>query len=205
MGISNWVPIVELELGQVVADKISVSFGNTDVAFDAQAVKNNSLDVDISLLDDRIIANEAAIAKPLLRGSMRLSVDATQVIEDAAAPVVLGAFDTKVTQRGNIAVNSAHKTITYTGAGLSSAILTIGLNVEFAATEELEVYLYVNDLAYSDTPLNIQGGGTGKPVELFWQSDIALSTGDVFDIRGRNADVGNFDILYKRSAFRIEE
>jgi hypothetical protein len=137
------------------------------------------------------------------RGSMRLNASVTQSISDDAIPVLLNCVDTEVTAKGDFTCNTTTKSITYTGPG-SDAILSVGLNVRFPGTEEIELYLYINDVEYSSQAINVQGKGTTKPVEIYWESDVNLVTGDVMDIRGRNADTGSFDLTFLRTTFRAE-
>lgn len=151
---------------------------------------------------DRLDVIEGGLPTP--RGSLRLVASKTQTIDDAVTPVLLTAFDTVVTERNGIVVDEVAHSITYSGPDVESAIITIGLNIEFPGAEELETYLYINGNPYSDTPINLQGEGNGKPEIVYWQSDIALATDDVLTVRGRNADAGSFTLTYLRATFRLD-
>jgi len=138
------------------------------------------------------------------RGSMRLAAAISQTVSDDATPVVAEAFDTAVTQTTHFSCDPNNNSITYTGPNVASAIVSIGLNLEFPGSEEVEFYAYINGVEYSAQSINAQGRGTGKPVEIYWSSDIALNTNDTIDIRVRNADTGSFDLTYLRSTFRVD-
>lgn len=139
------------------------------------------------------------------RGSLRLTTSDTQTISDGIEPVLLSCFDAVVTSRGKLVPNEIDNSIKYVGTDpIDTAIISIGLNVSFPGTEELEVYLYVNDVKYSGTPFNIQGQGASAPVVEFWQSDISLQENDILTLRGRNADAGAFDITYLRTTLRVD-
>ena len=140
------------------------------------------------------------------RGSLRLAVSGTtQTITDDALPVLLTCFDSEVTARGDLVPDADGNSVTYVGTEpIESAIISMGLNVEFPGTEELEIYLYINDTMYTDTPVNMQGNGTGNPEIIFWQSDISLQENDVLTLRGRNADLGSFLLTYLRTTLRVD-
>jgi len=138
------------------------------------------------------------------RASMRLATSVTQTVTDDATPIVAEAFDTAVTATSEFTVDPATNSITYIGPGASSAIVNVGLNVTFPGTEEVEFYAYINNVEYSSQSINAQGRGAGKPVEIYWSSDIALVTNDKIDFRVRNADSGSFDLQYLRSTFRVD-
>lgn len=138
------------------------------------------------------------------RGSLRLSTTSTQTITDDAEPVTLNCFNQAVTQQGALIPNQISNNITYIGDGASTAIVTLGINVEFAGNEELELYLYINETKYSDTPIKVRGAGVGVPTIEFWQSDISLSPNDVLTLRGRNGAVGSFVLTYLRTTFRVD-
>ena len=163
----------------------------------------------INLNTDELVAHDGRLVvlenKIVPRGSLRLAtVGTTQTITDAVEPALLIGLDTIVTERGDVDVDPVAYSITYTGPAADTAIITIGLNVAFPGTEELEVYLFINDIMYSDTPVALQGGNVDKPEIVFWQSDISLNTGDVMTVRGRNADAGSFDLTYLRTTFRVD-
>ena len=140
------------------------------------------------------------------RGSLRLAISgSTQTITDDALPVLLTCFDAEVTTRGDLVPDAAGNSITYIGVDpIPSAVISMGLNVEFPGTEELEIYLYINDVMYTDTPVNMQGNGAGNPEIIFWQSDISLAENDVLTLRGRNADLGSFLLTYLRTTLRVD-
>ncbi len=140
------------------------------------------------------------------RGSLRLAAEATQTITDNSIPVLLGCFDTIVTSQNGLepTLEGDNKaTIKNTTDSTIKAILSIGLNVDFPANETLELYAYVNGVAYSSLPLIVQGNGTDKPISAYWESEVILNADDVVDLRGRNADTGSYDITYLRSTFRL--
>lgn len=140
------------------------------------------------------------------RASMRITDTAIQPISDDAEPKVLTeCFDATVTQRGGLAANHNAASITNnTGSDFSSAILSVGLNIALAANNTLEVYVFVNGVSYSNHPITITGEGVGSPIDTFWQSDIAIEAGDIVDIRGRNADIGLYDLSVFRSTMRLD-
>jgi hypothetical protein len=151
------------------------------------------------------VLGKAPALEKAQRGSMRLGTETTQTITDDALPVKATAFDTKVTATQQFEVTPGNYNIRYVGtANIPSAIVSVGLNLEFPGTEEVEIYFYINDSAYSSQPIHAQGRGTGKPVEIYWESDIQLAQNDVMDIRIRNADSGSFDLTYLRSTFRVD-
>ena len=139
------------------------------------------------------------------RGSLRLSTDTTQTITDSAIPDLLECFDTIVTSQNGFIPKLTGNTATITNdSGYNSkAIVSVGLNVDFPANETLEVFLFVNGVVYSDVPLLVQGNGNGKPISMYWESEVVFADGDVLDIRGRNADTGTYDIKFLRSTLRI--
>lgn len=150
-----------------------------------------------------IKANIPKIIVPT-RGSLRLSTTTTQALTDDATAIKLTCFDEGVTERGDILIDDTEGTIKYLGSPTSTAILTMGLNVSFPATESLELFLFKNDVVYSTNPLVLTGDGTTDPTETFWQSDIPLAEDDVLDIRGRNGKTGSFTITYLRATFRLD-
>lgn len=158
----------------------------------------------ITLANLMAYINDHIVYPKRQRASMRLQTSVQQTINDST-PEVLTAFDTVVTSTSEFTVDPATNSITYDGPGVSSAVVSVGLNIAFSGTEELDAYLYINGTEYSSVPLRVRGAGTNKPSELYWESDIALNPGDVLDIRGKNADAsGSYTITYLRSTFRID-
>ena len=180
---------------------------STELSANSEFVVNEAEQSKITLVELMTYIKDNIPKVPVRdRGSLRLETSgSTQTIVDDATPVLLTCFDAIVTERGNLVPDEAANSIKYVGVDtINSAIVSIGLNVIFPGTEELEVYLYINNVAYSDTPINMQGEGTGKPTVNFWQSDIQLFENDELTLRGRNADAGSFDITYLRSTFRVD-
>lgn len=137
------------------------------------------------------------------KGALRLGAPKVQNITDVDF-VALTCFDTQVKQRGEVTVDAVAGTLTYTGTVAKGAVFNIGINADFPGTEELQISAFVNGVAYSGNPTSLQGGGDGKPVDSFWRSEVILQPNDVIDIRGKNGDVGAFDINFLRSSLVIE-
>lgn len=181
--------------------------GASELSDESEFLVNELEQSKITLAEFMIYIKDNIPAIPIHdRGSLRLETSgASQTITDDVTPVLLTCFDAEVTARGDLVPSADGNSITYVGTDpVASAIVSMGLNSDFAATEELEMYLYINDVKYSDTPINVQGAGAGKPVIEFWQSDISLQENDILTIRGRNADAGSFVITYLRSTFRVD-
>ena len=178
-----------------MADLTCGQGGSTGAEIVAQ-INNNTSALDI--------LNVLAQVDP--RGSLRLAAETTQTITDSAIPDLLQCFDTIVTSQNGLTpilgLDNTASITNLTGQNIK-AILSIGINVKFPSSETIEVFLYVNDKAYSDLPIVVQGMGTAKPISMYWESEIILNVGDIVDVRGRNADTGTYDITYVRSTLRL--
>jgi hypothetical protein len=130
---------------------------------------------------------------------------AVSVDVDDTTPVLLPCVDDAKTQRGGFEVDTTnYRLVNNSGNDYESVIVTIGLNVRFAGTEQLDIWAYKNGQPYSTSEFTIQGRGTNKPVAVFWQSDISLLNGDYIDLRAQNADTGTFTCVLERVQFRID-
>lgn len=146
----------------------------------------------------------AELYEILGKGALRLGASKIQTLTDAS-DVKLTCFDVSVIERGDIAVDAVAGTLTYTGIEPKHCTLAIGINADFLATEEIMVMAYVNGAPYSGNYLHLQGAGAGKPVSIYWKSELTLTAGAVVEIRGRNSDSGDFDITYTRATLVLEE
>ena len=119
--------------------------------------------------------------------------------------VLLECMDNIKTQRSGFEVDlTGHRLINRSGHDFESVIVTIGLNVRFSGTEQLDVWAYKNGNPYATSEFTIKGEGTNKPSAVFWQSDISLADGDYIDLRVKNAASGSFTCVLERVQFRID-
>ena len=140
-----------------------------------------------------------------LRATGRLTAPETVTITDTTT-LVLPVADEARTQRGGFEVDiTRHALVNASGKAYDSVIVTVGLNVRFPGNEQLDIWVYVNDVAYSAVEFTMQGRGNQKPQSIFWQSDVSLADGDIIDIRGTSPDAGtSYDLVIERTQFRID-
>lgn len=137
------------------------------------------------------------------KGALRLADEKTQVIGDTNF-VKIDCFNQLVIQRGGVLADASDSSLTYDAQESVHAELRIGINVEFASTEEIEFVAYINGEEYSSNYARIQGNGAGKPVSAFWISEITVNPADKIEIRGRNADNGNLNLTYHRTTLVLK-
>jgi len=191
-----------------MADLTCGQGGSTGAEIVGRINENTLAGTDNLALIDALTLRVAELEMPDPRASLRLStiVSGFQITDDAT-PVVMPCFDTVVIEQGGFdgfIDSGVSGSITNSTGFEIPALVAIGLNVDFPANETLEVYLYVDGVQYSTLPMIIQGNGNGKPVGLYWESEILLDIGAVLDIRGRNGDAGNYDIEFLRSTLRVD-
>ncbi len=134
------------------------------------------------------------------KAAMRLAGLHSQTIDDTYE--TLECFNAVQAQRGEcVATVGAVGSLTYTGEYEVDGELQIGLNVDFAANDELEIIPYVNGVAYADNPLMIRGMGVAKPVAMFWISQMTFAPGDVITLMAKNAIAGALSINFTRTLF----
>ena len=130
---------------------------------------------------------------------------AVQVDVNDTTPVILPCIDNVKTQRGGFEVDTTnYRLINNSGHTYDSVIVTIGLNVRFPSTEQLDVWAYLNGAPYATSEFTVKGEGTNKPSAVFWQSDVTLQDGDYIDLRVMNAASGSFTCTLERVQFRID-
>lgn len=143
---------------------------------------------------------------------VRLDAHIVQTISDEVEPKPLTCADVIAYQIGGFEATIVGNvpTLINTGGALTIASVAIGLNVDIDALGgQLDVCIYrstdngANWLPCADTPVSIQGLGAGKPLSFYWESDIAIAAGEMFQLRGRNGDNGSFDCTFMRTSFRL--
>lgn len=90
------------------------------------------------------------------------------------------------------------------------AELSVGINAEIDGVgDSLEIYLYTSTdggtvwTPTSESPFILQGMGTGKPASIYWLAQLPIQGGEMFQLRGRNADAGSFDCIFRRGNMRL--
>lgn len=137
------------------------------------------------------------------KGALRLSGDLTQIIGDVYE--TMECFTDITTERGNVAVSAgAVGSLTYTGANPVDGEIHYGVNADFASNDELDIMPYINGVAYSDDPMIIRGLGVGKPVTMFWISQVHLEPSDVITLMARNAAGGDISVTFQRTVFTMK-
>jgi len=146
--------------------------------------------------------NELSKVNP--RATGRLSTPVVVTVDDTTE-ILLPCIDEARTERGGFVVDTNNYSLTNaSGYDYESVLVSIGLNVRFSGTEQLDIWVYLNGQPYTTSEFTIKGEGTNKPVAVFWQSDVALANGDTIDIRAKNAASGSFDCTIERTQFRID-
>ncbi len=134
------------------------------------------------------------------KAAMRLDGLHSQTIGDVYE--TLECFNSIMSERGDCtAIAGTVGSLTYNGTEAVDGELQIGLNVDFAANDELEIIPYVNGVTYADNPLMVRGGGVGKPVSMFWISQVVFNPGDVITLMAKNAVAGDLPINFTRTLF----
>ena len=117
----------------------------------------------------------------------------------------LPVFDDAKTERAGFEVNlNEYQLVNNSGQDFFSVLVSVGLNVRFPSTEQLDLWVYLNDQPYSTSEFTIRGQGTNKPTAVFWQSDVTLQDGDHIDLRAKNAASGSVTVTFERVQFRID-
>ena len=138
------------------------------------------------------------------RATGRIATPAIVSINDADV-VILPVIDEARTQRSGFEVDvDNNRLVNNTGFDFESVIVTIGINVSFPGSEELDLWVYLNDTPYASSEFSMQGRGNTKPQSVFWQSDVAMAHGDYIDVRGKNSATGTYDLTIERTQFRID-
>ena len=182
--------------GQEIIEQINTN--TDDIAVNATDIAN--LETEVTNLDLRLQSVEA----PTPRATMHLVNEVSVTLTDDPTPIVLPIFDAVVTERGDFNADLANYRLINNGPDQDSVLVTMGVNVRFSGTETLELIAYVNGSAYNSAAFYLRGMGDNKPISLFWQSDIALASGDYIDLRARNASSGNVTVTFVRTQFRID-
>jgi len=138
--------------------------------------------------------------------ALRLAAPKAQTFADGAAPALMECFDTVVSQINGFTADGALYEI---ANGSDTQIfndvrLVVGVNAHFTATEELELYTYINDVQYSAQPLSLHGLGDGKGTSIFWETTLTLSPLDKVTIKGKNGAAGALTVNYLRATLKIE-
>ena len=134
------------------------------------------------------------------KAAMRLDGLHSQTIGDVYE--TLECFNAIQAERGDCtAITGVVGSLTYNGTEAVDGELQIGLNVDFAANDELEVIPYVNGAIYADNPLVARGLGVNKPIPLFWISQMTFNPGDVITLMAKNAIAGDLPINFTRTLF----
>jgi len=138
--------------------------------------------------------------------ALRLDAPKAQTFADGAAPELMTCFDAVVSQINGFTADAVLGEI---ANGSDTQIFTdvrliIGVNAHFTATEELELYTYINDVQYSAQPLSIHGLGDGKGVSIFWETTLTLNPLDKITIKGKNGAAGGLTVNYLRATLKIE-
>jgi len=146
--------------------------------------------------------NELTKLDPI--ASMRLATPISQTFADGAAPELMSCFDVVTNEIQGFLADATAKSLKNGGPHIFNTVeVSIGINLDFPGTEELEIYTYVNDVQYSAQPLSIHGLGTGKAVAGYWESTIILNPEDIVTLKAKNGAAGALTVNYKRSTFKI--
>ena len=191
--------------GAEIVDRINL---NTDAVEDHDT-RVNDLETTVVDHETRIAANETAITalqQRAPRASMAVTTSQTLSLSDDATPTIIAIFDTVVTERGGLEADTTLGRLTNTSGGtFEDCVVSIGFDVEFPGTEEMELSVYHNGTPIAASPaFYLRGIGSNKPVVIFWQGEITLNDGDYIDIRARNAASGNVDVNVLRATYRID-
>ncbi len=137
------------------------------------------------------------------KGSLRLTGDLVQVIGDVYE--TMECFNTVSSERGDVAVEAgAIGSLTYNGTDIVQGEIHYGVNADFASNDEFAVMPYVNGAPYSDDAMYVRGLGTGRPVTLFWISQVTLNPGDVVTLMAKNNTSGDISVNFQRTVFTMK-
>ena len=178
-------------MGAVVADQDD--YTATQIFFDNATTGTAATNVQEAIDDNFLLLFQYS--------SLRTSVLTSQTFTDVTHDII-DIFDELTKESLFVTGDELLNTQTVNVDGYYE--VTIALNVEFPGNEELNVYTYVDGIAYSSNPISLRGQGAGNPTELIWTSLMALSAGNVIDMRGSNGIVGSFSCQFIRSRFMVQ-
>lgn len=135
------------------------------------------------------------------KAALRLTTAGTQEFDDVSWTPL--EFDQITVQRGGVTADLSDNTVAVPKTGLYE--FSFGIDAEFPINEQLDIMVFINGVAYADTPAGVQGGGAGKPVALAWVSTAVLVAGDIVDLRVQNGDIGPLIPTIRRLYFAIKE
>ena len=122
-------------------------------------------------------------------------------LEDLVWQTVM--FDQVQINRGDIIGNITTGAISVQSA--KSVEVKIGINADFAVTEEVVLTLFRNGVeAITNFQNNFQGLGDNKPIMLIWFTTLQAADGDIFEAKISSVS-GAFNLDVLHAFFEIKE